>query len=115
MGGVLRGSLAVLVYLGGLLFYAVRFLLFGPYVLRSWPAFAGVVCWASLKFSAPGSITRGLFDAIIVLIAPALIGVLPASSAPKIRHFWGGAPQRTVRRDLRAEWSYGLSADRPGY
>ena len=67
MGGVLRGSLAVLVYLGGLLFYAIRFLLFA---VLCGALFGGAVYWASLKFSAPGSITRGLFDAIIVFVSP---------------------------------------------
>jgi hypothetical protein len=67
VGGVLRGTLAVLVYLGGLLVYAIRFLLFA---IACGVLFGGAVYWASLKFSASGSITRSLFDAIIVFISP---------------------------------------------
>jgi type IV secretion system protein VirD4 len=67
VGGVLRGIAGVLVYLGGLLFYAVRFLLFA---ILCGALFGGGVYWASLSFSAPGSVTRGLFDAIIVFVSP---------------------------------------------
>ena len=67
MGGVLRGTLGVLFYLGGLLFNGLRFLLYAV----AWAAlFGGAVYWAPLKVSAPSSILRSLFDAIIVFISP---------------------------------------------
>jgi type IV secretion system protein VirD4 len=85
VSGVLRGIAGVVIYLGGLLFYGLRFLLYAV----AWAAlFGGAVYWASLKFSAPGSITRGLFDAIIVFISPIIAYTIIRE---KIRSLGGGA------------------------
>lgn len=67
MGGVLRGLLGVLIYFSTLLFYVLRYLLLA---VACGAAFGGAVYLASLKFTAPGSIMRGLFDAIIVFFSP---------------------------------------------
>ena len=67
MGSVRRGLLGVLIYLATLLFYALRFLLFA---VACGASFSGAMYLASLKFTAPGRITRRLFDAIIVFFSP---------------------------------------------
>lgn len=63
MGGVLRGSLAVLVYFITLLFYGGRFLFFAilPGVL-----FGGIMYLISRHYTTQGTVTRGLLDAITV-------------------------------------------------
>jgi hypothetical protein len=108
VGGILRGSLAVPVYLGGLLFYGVRFLLFA---LACGGLFGGAVYWASLKVPAPGSITRDLFDAIIVFVSPIIAYTIIRE---KIRSL-GRAPKPTVRRGLPAARRSVLSLGRPGF
>jgi type IV secretion system protein VirD4 len=67
MVGVIRGLWAAAAYVFGVLFAGLTFLIFA---LFCGGLFGGVVYLASLHFTAPHSVTRGLFGAIAIVLSP---------------------------------------------